>query len=158
MNILALDLGTKTGWALHKRGGKIVSGTHLCAARPAESAGHRWLKFRAQLSEIEKMVGKIDIVYFEDVKNHVGILAAHAYGGFRAHLETWCALKNLSMVPVGVGTVKKNWTGAGNADKPAMIAQAKLRGFNPKDDNEADALAILALAMEREGLFDEVAT
>ena len=39
----------------------------------------------------------------------------------------------------------------GNAGKPAMIAAIRARGFNPADDNEADALAILLWATETQG-------
>ena len=40
-----------------------------------------------------------------------------------------------------VGTIKKHATGKGNASKDDMIASVRLRGHNPADDNEADALA-----------------
>ena len=39
----------------------------------------------------------------------------------------------------------------GNADKAAVIAAIRSRGFNPADDNEADALAILLWATETQG-------
>jgi len=42
-------------------------------------------------------------------------------------------------------------TGRGNADKAAVIAAVRARGFHPKDDNEADALAILLWASETDG-------
>lgn len=150
MNILALDLGTKCGWALHVRGGKISGGTVNCA--PGAVAGHRWLAFRNHLSELKRASGEVNVVYYEDVKRHMGVLAAHAYGGFLAHLETWCTLNNVRMEAVGVGAIKKHWTGRGDAKKEQMIAEAKSRGFVPVDDNHADALAILALALDTEGL------
>ncbi len=50
-----------------------------------------------------------------------------------------------------VSTIKRHVTGKGNADKAAMIAAVKARGFNPVDDNEADALAILLWATETQG-------
>jgi Holliday junction resolvasome RuvABC endonuclease subunit len=52
---------------------------------------------------------------------------------------------------VPVGTVKRFATGKGNADKQAVLAAMRSRGFNPADDNEADALAILLWAMETRG-------
>ena len=42
-------------------------------------------------------------------------------------------------------------TGKGNANKDAIIAAARARGFSPVDDNEADAIAILLWAMETQG-------
>jgi Holliday junction resolvasome RuvABC endonuclease subunit len=152
MNLLALDLGTTTGWALKTHDGNIRSGSTPCALRPGEGRGQRWLKFRAMLSEFNNGAGELQVVYFEDIKMHKGVLAAHVYGGFLAHLETWCELQKVQLIGVGFGAIKKNWTGKGNSDKATMIAVAKAKGFNPVDDNEADALAILALALvlERE--------
>jgi len=152
MNILALDLGTNCGWALHTRGGAISGGTVRHILRRGEQPGQKWISFRTQLIEHKRAAGEIHVIYYEDVKRHVGVLAAHAYGGFLANLEMWCAVNNVRMVPVGVGVIKRHWTGKGNADKAAMVAEARARGFSPKDDNEADALAILALALDAEGL------
>jgi Holliday junction resolvasome RuvABC endonuclease subunit len=52
---------------------------------------------------------------------------------------------------VSVGAIKRHATGKGNADKQAVIAAIKSRGFTPADDNEADAIAILLWAIETEG-------
>ena len=54
---------------------------------------------------------------------------------------------------------EKNWPyhdpyatcGKGNADKQAVIAAICERGFEPEDDNEADAIAILLWAIETRG-------
>ena len=151
MNLLAIDIGTTTGWARCSRDGKIASGSEKFAPKRMEAAGQRWLKFRAFLAEQRQQAGEIHAVYYEDVKQHAGTLAAHVYGGFLAMLEAWCAANNVPLRPVGVGVVKKHWTGKGNADKAAMIIEAKRRGFAPVDGNHADALAILSLARELEG-------
>ena len=50
-----------------------------------------------------------------------------------------------------VGTIKRFIAGKGNADKDAVIAAVRARGFAPADDNEADALAILLWAIETAG-------
>jgi Holliday junction resolvasome RuvABC endonuclease subunit len=150
MNILAIDIGTQTGWARCSRAGTVVSGSDNFAPRRMEASGQRWLKFRAFLNEQRLQAGEIHAVYFEDVKQHAGTLAAHVYGGFLACLEMWCAANNVPLRPVGVGAIKKHWTGKGNADKVAMSDAAHARGFRPKDSNEADALAILSLARHLE--------
>jgi hypothetical protein len=157
MNILAIDIGTTTGWARSSRAGIVASGSESFAPRRMEAAGQRWLKFRAFLNEQRNAGGEIHAVYYEDVKQHAGTLAAHVYGGFLACLEMWCAANNVRLEPVGVGVVKKHWTGKGNADKAAMCETARARGFRPKDNNEADALAILSLAQHLEGVTAPVA-
>lgn len=50
-----------------------------------------------------------------------------------------------------VGTIKRHATAKGNAGKDAVIAAVAARGFNPKDDNEADAIALLLWAIETKG-------
>lgn len=151
MNILAIDLGTTLGWALTKRDGSIHSGSEAFA--PAKHGGHggKFLAFMTHLNAVRKAHGEMHAVYYEDIKMHKGVLAAHAYGGFLAILQTWCHINKVPLYGVGFGAIKKGWTGKGNAKKDLMIAQAKLRGFSPADDNEADALAILSLACVQEG-------
>jgi hypothetical protein len=162
MNILAIDIGTQTGWARSSRAGTVTSGSESFAPRRMESAGQRWLKFRAFLNEQRVAGGEIHAVYYEEVmahgtKQNPNTIAAHVYGGFLACLEMWCAANNMPLRPVGVGQVKKHWTGKGNADKAAMCETARARGFHPKDSNEADALAILSLAQHLEGVAAPVA-
>ena len=152
MNILAIDIGTTTGWALGTRDGKVRSGSASFSVKKQEAPGQRWLKFRAFLTETGRSAGEIHAVYFEDVKNHKGVLAAHIYGGFLAHLQAWCELNRIPCRPAGVGAVKKHWTGKGNSPKEVMIAAAIAKGFKPADDNEADALAILSYSRELEGV------
>jgi crossover junction endodeoxyribonuclease RuvC len=52
---------------------------------------------------------------------------------------------------VPVGTIKRHVTGRGNADKDAVIAAVRALGFDPIDDNEADALALLDWALTTGG-------
>lgn len=151
VNILALDLATTCGWAYSTRNGTIRSGREKFSAGRNPHAGYRWVLMRTWLNDVSREVGGFQTVYFEEVKQRfVSNLAARAYCGYLAILEAWCAANNVPMVGVGVGTVKKHWTGFGNADKDAMVIEARRRGFNPRDDNEADALAILSYAVKEE--------
>ena len=145
--ILALDLGTTTGWALMTRDGSITSGTESFKPHRFEGGGMRFLRFKRWLTEIKQTSDGIDAVYFEEVRRHLGVDAAHAYGGFMAHLTAWCEHHQIPYQGVPVGTIKKHATGKGNASKGEMIAAAKARGHLPADDNEADALALLHYAL-----------
>lgn len=148
--ILALDLGTKTGYAVRKRDGKIVHGTQSFAPRATWSPGQRWLRFRSWLGELLDLhqVGRIA---YEHVSFHAGVRDAHCYGAFRAFVEMAADTRRIELVSTNVQTIKKHWTGKGGADKAAMIEQARKRGFRPETDNDADALAVLdwAVAQER---------
>ena len=148
--LLALDLGTRTGWALRGSDGHITSGSESFRPQRFEGGGMRFLRFKRWLTEVKQCADRIDAVYFEEVRRHAGVDAAHAYGGFLAHLTAWCEHHQIPYQGVPVATIKKHATGKGNASKAAMIAAARARGFNPQDDNEADALALLAWAVAQE--------
>lgn len=149
--ILALDLGTSMGWAMSSPKNGIVSGTMSFRPGRYEGGGMRYLRFRLWLNEIHARTVSIDAIYFEEVRRHSGTDAAHIYGGFLAHLSSWCEAEMVAYQGVPVGTIKRFIAGKGNADKQAVIAAVHARGFTPADDNEADALAILLWALENPG-------
>jgi len=105
----------------------------------------RYVQFRSDLA-IHHQAG-LDAVYFEEVRRHAGVTAAHVYGGFLAVLSAYCEQHNIPYAGVPVGTIKRHWTGKGNASKADMIAAARARGYEPSDDNQADALALLDYAV-----------
>lgn len=149
--ILALDLGTKTGWAI-KSENQITSGTIEFKPSRFEGGGMRYLRFKKWLEEINQLTNSIDRVYFEEVRRHIGVDAAHAYGGFLAYLTSWCEENKIPYLGIPVKTIKKHITGNGNCKKDAVIEAIKKLGFTPADDNEADALALLNLVIkEHEG-------
>lgn len=148
MKILCLDLGTTTGWAISDSGA-ITSGTESFKPGRFEGGGMRFLRFKRWLNELLACVGNIDAVYFEEVRRHLGVDAAHCYGGFMAQLTAWCEENEIPYQGVPVGEIKKHATGKGNAQKDAMIKAAIERGHNPKDDNEADAIALAYLAIDK---------
>ena len=150
-SILALDLGSTTGWAVRTSRCRILHGTAEFRPSRFEGGGMRYLRFGKWLDQTLDVTGGIDAVYFEEVRRHIGTDAAHIYGGFLAALTSWCEQKGIAYQGVPVGTIKRFATGKGNADKAAMIAAIRERGFEPADDNEADAIAILLWALETEG-------
>ncbi|WP_330168832.1 hypothetical protein [Bartonella grahamii] len=146
--ILFLDLGTKTGWAIRGADGRITSDTEHFQSRRFEGGGMRYLRFKQWLTELKKSVDEIDAVYFEEVRRYVGTDASHIYGGFLATLTAWYEHHQISYEGIPAGTIKKATTGKGNASKEEMIKTVCAKGHTPKDDNEADILAILYLMKE----------
>ncbi len=146
--ILAIDLGTTTGWALRGSDGHITSGSESFRPQRFEGGGMRYLRFRRWISEIQESVSEIQFLYFEEVRRHVGVDAAHVYGGLLATLTAWCEHHQIPYQGVPVGTIKKHATGKGNAGKEDVIASVTARGHAPVDDNEADALALLHWAIQ----------
>jgi len=153
--ILALDLGTTSGWALRDRTGRITSGSQSFKPQRFEGGGMRYLRFGRWISEIQTSVSELQFLYFEEVRRHVSTDAAHAYGGFLATLTAWCEHHGVPYQGVPVGTIKKHVTGKGNASKDEMMAAMRARGYLPTDDNEADALALLHWAIQHHDAAQE---
>ncbi|MDH5528280.1 MAG: hypothetical protein OEY97_13370 [Nitrospirota bacterium] len=153
--ILALDLGTTTGWAVRAADGTVTSGTMSFRPGRFEGGGMRFLRFKRWLAEMELLSGRPTTIYFEEVRRHAGVDAAHAYGGFMGQLTAWCELRGVPYQGVPVGTIKKHATGKGNAGKAAVIASVRGRGYDPTDDNEADAIALLLWVVETQAMEDE---
>lgn len=143
-NILCLDLGTQMGYAI-KSQSQIISGTQSFKNNRFMGGGVIFFNFHQWLSNIHA-TGSISQVWYEEVVRH-GIhnqtAVAHTYGGFLGTLQVFCEYNKIPYQGVPVGTIKKHITGKGNANKQMVIDAIKLKGFDPKDDNEADALAIL---------------
>lgn len=148
MRILAFDLATKCGWAFKEESKRAKHGTESLENKKWDGAGMRFVKFIKFVHDLLEKY-KPELVVFEGVRRHRGTDAAHIYGGFMATLQTICESNNVPYTAYGVTEIKKFWTGQGYADKQAMINVATDRGYNPEDDNAADALAILFFALEK---------
>ncbi len=154
--ILALDLGTTTGWALRLPDKVITHGFVSFKCQRFEGGGMRYLRFRRWLDEVLAATAfpadsaGFSAVYFEEVRRHLGVDAAHVYGGLLATLTAWCEHHRIAYQGVPVGTIKRHATGKGNASKAEVVAALQASGHMVTDDNEADALAVLGWALAQQ--------
>lgn len=159
--ILALDLATKTGWALKDRDGRLASGVQTFDLKRGESKGMRFLRFRKWLNEILEL-GQLGSKFSKDTPGMIAFEQAHFRGGFATELCVGlvtdvlaeAARHKLEHMPIHTGALKKWATGKGNSGKPAMIAQAKklFPTIEIIDDNHADALLLLSYGAEEVGI------
>lgn len=149
--ILALDLATHTGWALLRADGRVESDEERFDIRKGEGPGARWVKFRRWLIEMKTKNEHLSRIVYEKVIGHGPgqVFAAQIHGGFVAHLEAFCEHHVIEYEGFGVSTIKKQFTGAGNAQKVDVIRQCEALGFRPGGHNEADAIALLHVATNR---------
>src|SRR5262245_29271687 len=120
-SILALDLGTSTGWALSSPDGTITSGTVSFRPSRYDGGGMRYVRFRAWLDGVAQDTPEIAAVHSEEVRRHVSTDSSHIYGGLLAMLTAWCEQRSIAYQGVPVGTIKRFITGKGNADKSAVM-------------------------------------
>lgn len=141
-NIIALDIGTKCGIAIYKNG-EIE---HHTLNFETKYPQNKFVKAARIFGEIAQEI-QPTIVFYEQVRRHIGTQAAHVYGGLLA-----VAMVKFHPAPlhgIGVTEIKKHITGKGNASKAMVIDAVRKMGFHPQDDNAADALAILDFAIRK---------
>lgn len=143
--LLAIDLGTRTGWAMRASKAALLHGYIDLRGGRYEGGGMRFLRFARWLDELHGAHPVGEVVY-EEVRRHLGVDAAHIYGGLQAHLTAWCESRGIPYRGIPVGTIKRAVTGKGNASKAQVIAAVQALGHAVTDDNVADAIALLLTA------------
>jgi len=155
--VLAIDPGTKCGWAL-RRDGDLTSG--VWDLLPTRKTKHhtRWLNLWSCLDEI----GPVSCVAYELVMAHpsagaklgrkgpgFNTRAAHVYGGIVAVIEMWADHRKVLVMGEHVGRIKKHATERGNATKLSMLEAARKRWPDQSvaTHDQADALWLLDLVM-----------
>ena len=152
MRILALDLGTTTGWATDAAG-ELVAGSEKFARRRDESFGMRYLRFRQWLLELLDLNRPDLVVYEQILPHHRGALAAEVAHKFEVLVQTVLEERGLEYATFSPGKIKRQATGKGNAKKERVIIAARERwaGHEIRDDNQADAMWLLDLAQDTFG-------
>lgn len=145
--ILALDLGTACGWAsgdTRSPDSGVAYGTFDLRAGRFSGGGMRFVRFE---NELDNFKAQVDQVVFEEVRRHRGTDAAHVYGGLLAVLTAWCEKNKIPYQGHTVQAIKIFSAGKGNASKEEVIKAVEGWGFQPKNDNEGDAIALLRLRL-----------
>jgi hypothetical protein len=139
--ILALDLGARTGWAFSPTSGVIISSSwDLSPGRGADAIRYQLLKNTLEEFWFLNEAKNFEVLY-QQAHRIPGTQACRAE--LQRHLKAWCRERDIIPQAVGVGQIKKFWTRRGNVTKEDMVAEARARGFDPVDGNEAIALALL---------------
>jgi len=146
MNILALDLATRAGWA-YSIDGEISSGVFDFA-----SDGHKGMRAIHCWTDLNLLMKhKFTHIYYEKPFRHMSNQAAHMFGWWEGLM--YMALANNSQpepIQAAPTAIKKFITGKGTAKKNDVIAAVEKLGYHPKDDNEADAVALLLMAIDQQ--------
>ncbi|MCG8670243.1 MAG: hypothetical protein MI867_12570 [Pseudomonadales bacterium] len=163
--VLGVDLGRTLGWAYAENAVLRYSGEVALAPNDGGYADKKFIAFWNFLNDFNN----VDEVVYEDVRAHPrrtfnprtqkwesgqNIMAAHAYGGYKAILLLWCGRNDIKALAIKPTELKKQFTGKGNAKKLMMCEEARKRGWQggvagtDKNDNEADARALVHVALE----------
>lgn len=141
-HILALDIATRTGWAVTNE----MSGVWDLSIKRDESSGMRLVRFEAKLIELIE-ARDIRLVTYERVAGRFvsSVITASELVGV---MKRVCETKHIPYRAFSAKEIKTFATGKGNSGKPAMIKAAeKMYKVEVIDDNHADALHILNLTI-----------
>lgn len=139
-NILALDIATNTGWKT-----QTSSGTWNLKPNRGESEGMRVVRFKSKVREMIALENISLISYERPAGMHKSsIMVASEMVGV---LKDLCIELGIDLACYSSAQIKKFATGKGNAKKEMMVTAAYNLGFNPADDNEADAIHLYRLTV-----------
>lgn len=142
LNILALDVATKTGWAT-----KHAHGLWDLSTKRDESNGMKFLRFRAKLKEICELEN-INVITFERSSGMYQSTVIHQ-AEMHGVLKVFCEDNKIEYKAYSAKEIKQFGSGKGNASKADMIAAAASKyGYTEGDDNVADALHIYHLTLK----------
>lgn len=160
--VLALDIATKTGWALHKPGmERPFFGTLRLPSTP-EEVGAPVQRLHEFLTDQHRLHGGLTDVVFEAQhiatpgrpdpetgkrKGGIDINVIYKLIALGGHVEWFAHCIKARCFKVHIGTWRKHFCGSGNMDRATskMTAMDKCRrlGIDPPDDNAAEAMGIL---------------
>ena len=149
VSVLALDPGNSTGWALRNINGRVDFGIEDFTPKPNARYGERYHAFRRWLAMTKNRAVLLSLVVYERTPNQRGH-AARVSAGLEATLTAWCEERSLSYAALNAKALKKFIAGDGDADKAAVIAAVRARGYDVEDHDTADALALLEWAVSHE--------
>lgn len=139
--ILALDLSSKTGFAVGRADGEPAYGT-LHLKYSGESIGRPMLDLFQWLNDFISVNG-VDFVAFEaPFSQGKGARDARKLICLAGTVELVCEGRGIAKTELDARALKKFWTGNGLASKAAMMEMCRAYGWDPKDDNASDALAL----------------
>lgn len=145
--ILALDLATRLGWACGSPDEEPHYGSKLLPSTGAEigrfgDAYDQWILDMITLENPALVVFEAPFVSGTGNAN-----TARKLMGLCWQTEIACYRRQIRCMEHNNSSVKKMFAGNGRAEKGEMIAAAQRLGWDPKDDNAADALGLWACAV-----------
>lgn len=160
-SILALDLAETTGWAIASPGaiaawplgtGALLKnlGPHdgvFCGSQKLSAIKGRhgivYYSCFKWLMDVIKVYAPTYIIVEAPIPQHKSQESARRALGLSAIVDMVAEAKNITINEVHVSTVRKHFAGSGHAKKDEIFELCLSRGWNPKDHNAADALAVL---------------
>jgi len=149
VKVLALDTATRTGFAFGDGTSRIESGYQDFPTPRGASPGIRFVMFNKWLEDLICTTQPEVIVYEMSHQRGAG---TEFLAGLTTRVQEAAARHGIEYRSIHSGTLKKWATGNGAAKKEEMVERARSELIEngsppPTDDNECDAICMLAWAL-----------
>jgi Holliday junction resolvasome RuvABC endonuclease subunit len=147
MRLLALDLGTTTGWAVASQGNLCESGVESFIAPKGAAVGWRWIRFNDWLTLMIRRWQPTLIVWEAPILAHKSAASARVAFALSTRVEEMAARNKIKIAAAHNVTVKKFITGRGDVKKEAVTELMRRHYGARVSADEADALAVMRFAL-----------
>lgn len=147
--IVALDLGSVTGFAVQSKHG-LSSGTlNFKKKGKFHPSGYKAL-YDFLRTFIEGPHEHPDLEVVVELPHAGRFLAPlRILFGLLSIVHLYCDLFKVKLTEYRAKEIKKFWTGKGTASKEEMVSETQKKFPNVKDHNQSDAIALLYMHMEK---------
>ena len=155
--ILALDIATKTGWAIGRPGNGLVASGVMTLPKTGNDIGCFIASYAAWLHKNIKENLITDVVFETPIMPGVtNVMTLRKLYGLTGRTEEICLDHTIRCRERHMQSWRKHFLGRASAPKEIKgkeqrrkwlkdecILKCRLRGWFPRDDNEADALGLM---------------
>ncbi len=157
--ILALDLGTTTGWAIGVPGTMPICKSVSFPKASVSGPGRLYASFEDWLWDLIEVHQPVMIAYEAPMPPQAmkGINAGRIALSLVGHLEQVCYRATIPCYEQDVWAVRGYFVAHRGAKKEAVMAECRKRGWAFDTDNAADAAAVWAFACHHRAPISEAA-
>jgi Holliday junction resolvasome RuvABC endonuclease subunit len=152
MRILALDCALRTGWAHNSHPDGIGSGVETFETPKGDHPDIRYRDFRLWVADMLDSQSPELVVCEAPIEHHKSKAQQRLSIGLVSRVREEAAVRGIEYREVYSSSLKLYATGSGRATKEQMERAAMMRFETGTifglDDNEADALMLLAMALD----------
>ncbi|MGP9819220.1 hypothetical protein ACTZWW_04325 [Salinarimonas sp. NSM] len=147
--IIALDLAHSTGWASGAPDADPRFGT-LQLPKTGDEIGRFLALFEDWLLDLITVESPALVVFEAPLltRGNTTPTVARKLMGLANATEVACYRRDVRCEQANLATVKKAFAGHGRAEKHEMVAAARARGWDVRNDNEADACGLWFCAVK----------
>lgn len=155
LRLLALDIASVTGWAI-VASGVLTSGSQDFRRGKHTHPGAPHAMFANWLRDSLRYVKPTHVVYEGSAGFFKSQTAVQICVGMRGVCLSECAKAGIPVVEYAATAVKKNFTGSGRSEKPAMMTEFRRRFPTEPitDANQIDAVALMLTHLHAVGIED----